>query len=237
MSSYLSDTQSLSQVLSPQSFVKQTLILIWHEFPMIIAGGLFATLFWAASMFTGLVFDQPFFVVATLPFLFFPVLTGVFYISGMVSRGYGIGFKDLFQKIIKCYGKSLSMGLLIVIPYLFLLGTWNIYTVNSQQKWLWVPMVLQGSIFIISIISSVYTFTLISFYKYGLPKLICYSWSLIAHSPIETAGILALLLLLIFLVWWTRFGMLPVAIGVWSLFTSQMNHMTIQKINPRINEV
>lgn len=224
------DALSTDQTITLQNYIKKTLIIIWNEFPIILLVGFLASLSWAVSMLIGILFDQPLLVFGTIPFLFFPVLSGVFYITGNLTRGISIRLMDLLRVIIKCYCRSIFLGIIIILPYLLLIGTWKIYVEFSQEKWLWVPLVVQSSILLISVISSIHAISFMSFYDFGIFKSIRYSWCLLARSPRETAGIMFLGFMLIFPVWWSRFGLLPVAIGAWSMFASQLTLIKIRSM-------
>jgi hypothetical protein len=214
---------------SSYTYVKDTILDIWHEFPLILISGFFASLAFLASVVLGIFFDQPILTVVTFPFLLFPSFTGIFEITGQIARGYACGLKDFFKTFLRCYKRSVLLGLLVVLPYALALGTKAILNAYPGQVWLWVPLIVQGSGFVIGILTYVHAVSLISTYDFPLKKSIQVAWSLIARAPIASVGILVFLFLMIFPLQWTRFGLLPVVLGGWPMFASNLTLLILRQ--------
>jgi hypothetical protein len=218
--------------LRPDTYVKKTLLDVWDEFPLLLGAALVviasalpgALLVWSGWWAPGLL---------ELALTLFPGLMGLFYVASRVGRGQAAGIRHVLWGARHFYVRGLSLGLLVVVPLSMALGTYDLLSAHSGPPWLWVPLVLQLGVVIAVALPCAHALALLALYDLPITQVLLYAWAATARAPTATIGTTALMFLLGLAVWWTRGGLSPVALAVWTMFAVNLTVLIVSQEQDR----
>jgi hypothetical protein len=214
--------------LHPNTYVKKALHDVWDEFPLLLGaavavvvlalpcGWLLLSGWWTPGLLG-------------MAFTLFPGLAGLFYVVGRVVRSQSVGIGHLFLGVRRFYRQGLSLGLLALVPLLMALNTYDLLLAYPGMTWLWLPLVLQLAAVMAAALTCAHALSLLALYDLPLARLLLYACAVLARAPMATVGTLGLLFLLGLIAWWTRGGLSPVALAVWTVFAVNLTCLIVRQ--------
>jgi hypothetical protein len=171
-----------------------------------------------------------------MAFTLFPGLVGLFYVAGRVACGQAAGVGRLFLSVRRFYRRGLSLGLLVLVPLLMALNTYDLLLAYPGMTWLWLPLVLQLAAVVATALTCAHALSLLALYDLPLAQALLYAWAVLARAPLATVGTLGLSFLLGLAAWWTRGGLLPVALAVWTVFAVNLTYLIVRHTSVSFRE-
>lgn len=203
-----------------ESYLKECLSHIWDNLPSLLLGNVLFLIFCIPSFVFLLVGD----VLLSLwigCFSIVPAFSGLLYLVAEVIRSRKPTIRSFILGICRFYGRSVILGGLGVLSLLWLLGALNCGR-GGPSIMIVSLLVLSFVRFFLVVTLLAHAFPIMVFWDFPLRETLVRALLLASHYRIPTAGIISLGFLCIFLIWWTRLGLLVVLPAIWAVFSCEL---------------
>ncbi len=214
--------------LQPNTYVKKALLDAWDEFPLLLGAAL-AVIGLALPCGLLLLFGWWAPGILGMAFSLFPGLAGMYYVGGRVVRGQAASMGHLLLGVRRFYCRAVSLGIVVVVPLFLALGTYDLLVAYPDTAWLWLPLVVQLAITLAATLICAHALSLVAFFDLPTSQMLLYACAATARTPMATVGTLGLLFLLGLATWWTRGGLSPVALAVWTIFAVNLTYLIVRQ--------
>jgi len=214
--------------LDEKNCLRKLLSELWENLPLLLASDIFFCLFCVPS--TILFFSDLILPAIWLSgFTIIPAFSGLVYLTGRIASSKEFSIKDIIVGIYHFYRRSIILGSIIALLLSFILCTLGLINANPAQGWLIFPLSIQFSALLFIALLLAYIFSLMTIYDISLQKAFIYAFLLASNYKMPTIGTFSLIILFVFLIRWTKFGLILVCPALWAIFVTNITLLLVQK--------